>query len=143
MENPLSTPASLRESAEFMDQMRRGSAEWLTGQIKTKQLIPEGELRTILGVNQECITDALNANRMYFISMPSGERYFPAFVCDEKYDLQTLELVCQKLGSIPGSSKHFFYTSKSTYLQGKFLLAALETGNIEQVLTAAEGFSER
>lgn len=140
---PIATASSAGDSAEFMEQLRHGSAKWLADQVETKEFLVENELRELLSVNEKWVAKALSENRLFFVAAPSGEQYFPVFFCSKKYPNGMLEEVCKRLGGLPGISKHFFFMSRSTYLQSRTPLEALESGKLAEVLIAAEGFAER
>ncbi len=140
---PLATEESIRAGAEYMRQVRQDAMTTLLARIERKDFVPRDELRELLGVNDEWITDALADNRLFFVLGPSEVHYFPSFYADAIFDREALESVCHKLGDLSGASKYFFFTSKSTFLRTRTPLEALSAGMLTEVLIAAEGFAER
>ena len=76
---------------------------------------------------------------MFFLDV-DGERYFPAFFVDPRYDVKKVEKISKVLGTLPGSSKLQFFLNGRQSLEGKTPLEALNAGQDAQVLAAAEGF---
>ena len=140
---PLTTEESIRAGAEYMRQAQQDAMSTLLAKIERKDFIPRDELRELLGVSDEWITDAVADNRLFFVLGPSEVHYFPSFYAGAIYHREALETVCQKLGDLSGASKYFFFTSKSTFLRTRTPLKALSDGMLTEVLIAAEGFAER
>ena len=140
---PMRTEQSIREGEAHVEQGRRNAVITLLERIARKELITEDELRKMLGVSRKWVTDAVTTNRLFRMQTPAGEDFYPAFYGNPYYGQQSLAMVCQKLGDLPGASKFHFFTSKSTYLGIKTPLEALKDGMLDKALTAAQGFVER
>lgn len=119
----------------------RSRAE-IQGMIQRGELITSGQLQTRLGVGRQAISGAIKAGRMFAIVGPGGENFYPAFYADHTIDRRALEKVSKELGTLPASSKLFFFTNKSTQL-GSSPVEALRDGRLADVITAARGFVER
>lgn len=138
----MSTPESRRRGKEAMAAGAQNAAATLQARIASKELISSGELQRALDVQRQAISLAVKKNRMFAMVGPSGENFYPAFYADSSLDRRALEAVSQTLGSLPGASKFYFFTAKSTFL-GETPLEALRKGRVDAVLSAAAGFAER
>lgn len=138
----MSTPLSVRQGNEAITRAEQNAAVTTAARIENNELISSGELQHALQVKRQAISSAVKAKRLFAMVGPSGENYYPAYYADPTLDRRTLEQVSKALGSLPASSKHHFFTSKSTLLQ-ETPLDALRKGRAAEVLTAAAGFAER
>ena len=91
---------------------------------------------------KQALSKAISANRMFYVDV-KGERRFPAFFAESRYDRKQLERVCQLLGDLPGAAKWQFFVSPKASLGNATPLDALAKGGYAQVRVAAEGFAER
>lgn len=137
------TEQSIREGEAYMEKTRRDAVITLLERVARKELISEDELRKKLGVNRKWIPEAVTANRLFYMQTPAGGTFYPAFFGNPAYNRHSLEIICEKLGNLPGPSKLHFFTSKSTYLGIRTPLEALSEGMFTEVLITAEGFAER
>jgi hypothetical protein len=137
------TQDSERESAEFMAEMRRGSAAAMKRRIANKELLPSKEFQEALDIRRQSISDAVQSGRMFALAGPSGENYYPAFYADADLDRRSVEKVSKALGQLPAASKYFFFTSKSSFLGAETPLEALKKSRVADVLVAAAGFAVR
>ena len=129
------------ESANFMAEMRSGSAAALQRSIARKDLLPSKEFQDALKVSRQSVSDAVKTGRMFALVGPSGENYYPAFYADPDLDRRAVEKVSKVLGTLPGASKYFFFTSKSVFLGAQTPVDALKSGRLADVLVAAAGFA--
>lgn len=129
-------------NANIMTRLRRESAAALQLRIESKELLPLSEFSEALKVSVQSIDDAVKDGRMFVVPGPGGDEFFPAFYADKGLNRDSLELVAEALGDVSGTSKYYFFTSQSTFLEAT-PLEALVQGRLEDVLTAAEGFRER
>jgi len=136
------TAKSIREGNEAMERAVAAAAEAVKERIEKGELITSAALQSALKVNRQAISGAVKADRLFSIVGPSGKNYYPAFYADPKLDRRAIEKVSKALGSLPGSSKYYFFTQKFTSLQAT-PLEALRKGKLEQVLVTAAGFVER
>lgn len=137
------TEQSVRENALVVEEMRRGSAAAMQRRIASKELLPSKEFQEALKIRRQSISDAVQAGRMFALVGPSGENYYPAFYADAELDRRSVEKASKALGALPGASKYFFFTSKSTFLGGDTPIEALKKGRLMEVLAAAAGFAVR
>lgn len=110
--------------------------------IRNGELVSSGTLQEALGVKRQALSGAVKAGRLFSLTGPSGENFYPAFFADPGLDRRAVEKVAKVLGTLPAASKYFFFTSKSTLLQ-ETPLQALRRGRLDEVLTAAAAFSQR
>lgn len=122
----------------LMEQMQRDAVIFLLERIARKELITEDEFRKKAGVSRKWIAEAVKADRLFFMRSPSGENFYPSFYGDPAYERQSLELICEKLGRRPGSSKFHFFTRKSICLDVQTPLEALKDGMLTKILVLAE-----
>lgn len=139
----MSTPESIRQGNEAMARAEQNSSATTAARIATRELINSGELQRARDVKRQAISGAVKTRRLFAILGPSGENYYPAFFADPSLDQRAVEAVSKALGSLPAASKYFFFTAKSTFLQGLTPLEALRKGQKAEVLVAAAGFAER
>ncbi|MYM81807.1 hypothetical protein GTP44_07525 [Duganella sp. FT50W] len=129
-------------NANVMTRLRRESAAALQLRIESKEFLPLCEFSEALKISVQSIDDAVMDGRMFAISDPAGEEFYPAFYADRSLSRDQLETVAKALVGVPATSKFHFFTSKSTFL-GETPLEALVQGRLEDVLTAAAGFRQR
>lgn len=139
-------PAELETSVsteDFMAQLRRQETAQREKDIREGKLLPSAEMSRRLGVRPQSLSAALKKKRMFVITGPSGEYYYPAFFADDKkYDRPVLEKVCMALGDLPAGSKWDFFTTQRLSLGGKSPLEALAKGKVDAVMNAAKAFVE-
>lgn len=110
--------------------------------IANHEFISSGKLQSALEVTRQALSNAVKGQRLFAIVGPSLKNYYPAYYADPTLDRRSLERVSKVLGSLPASSKHYFFTSRLTTLQ-ETPLDALRKGWEVEVLVAAAGFAER
>lgn len=138
----MSTPESILQGNEAMVRAEQNASVTIAASIANNELISSGALQRALGVRRQAISAAVKAKRLFAMVGPSGENYYPAYYADPTLDRRILEQVSKTLASLPASSKHHFFTSKSTNLR-ESPIDALRKGREAEVLAAAAGFAER
>ena len=136
---PLATVESIEAGKRVMAEFRQASATAVLARIESKELITGSELAARLSVTEDALGATVASGQLFFIAGPAGEPCYPVFFADRQYSKGWLGEVCQALGSLPGPSKYFFLTRKSTRL-GETPLEALVSGRLAQVLVSAETF---
>lgn len=140
--SPFVTPESLKEGQWMMVEFRKASAAAVSARIDNKELISGGDLALRLGINEAALSTARESGRVFFLCSQEGERFYPSFFADGRYDFNSLSQISQALGDLPGPSKYHFFTTKSHTL-GSTPLEALAEGRLVKVLNSAVGFNER
>lgn len=135
----LATAESIEEGRRIREAFRLGSAAAVLARIERKELIRGSELAARLNVTEDALGATVASGQLFSICGPRGELYYPTFFAEERYAKAGVSAVSQALGSLPGSSKYFFLTRKSTRL-GETPLEALVSGRFAQVLVSAETF---
>jgi hypothetical protein len=110
--------------------------------VKKGEAVSPGEFIERMSWSRQALSKALNSNRVFFLSH-QNERYYPAFFFDERYERKHLESVSKELGDTPGVSKWLFFTSPKASLGGVSPLAALERGQLNDVLNSAHAYLDR
>lgn len=95
-----------------------------------------------LQFTRQALSKALKSQRIFYVEV-QGQRHYPAFFLDPRYERRQLEDVSRALGELPGPSKLQFFMTKKASLQGLTPLQALARGQFSRVRTAAQGFAER
>lgn len=127
----------------LISQTEREKAE----QIMSK-MVEEGALVTSAvfverwSFSRQALSKALKAQRVFYVEI-SGQRYYPDFFLDSRYERRQLEEVSKALGELPGASKLQFFTTRKASLMEQTPLDALARGQFSRVRTAAQGFAER
>ena len=93
------------------------------------------------GFTKQALSKALATDRLFYLEV-GGQRYYPAFFIDPRYERTKVERVSKTLGGLPGASKLQFFLNGRGSLEGRTPLQALAAGKYAQVLAAAEGFAE-
>ena len=110
--------------------------------VKSRQLLGSSAFASRIGWTRQALHKAQLANRVFYLES-GGERFYPAFFADDRYQRHHLEAVAKLLGDLPGGAKWLFFTTPKGSLSRRTPLHALEKGQLAQVKTAAEGFAER
>jgi len=105
-------------------------------------LISSAEFCAEAGLSFQALENALAALRIFAIEL-KGQRLFPDFFLDEKFDRRRLASICRALGNVPGGSKLQFFTTPKGSLGGRTPLDALADGDLAAVRVTARGFVER
>lgn len=88
-------------------------------------------------ISRQALSKAQQERRLFHVEV-DGERYFPSFFVDSRYDRAKLETVSKALGDLPGATKLHFFLRKRGSLAGATPLEAIASGSYQQVLNAAE-----
>lgn len=139
---PMTTPTSIAAGDAAMAASHTSALATLRARIESGELIGSAALQSALDIKRQAISNAVKAGRLFALTGPSGDNYYPAFYADPGLDRRAVEKVAKALGTLPGASKLFFFTSKSTLLR-ETPLEALRQGRLAEVLTAAAGFIGR
>lgn len=138
----MTTPKAVCEGDTLVAQAWVKSNATMASRIANGEFLTSGELQGRLHIKRAAISGAVKAGRMFAVVGPSGDNFYPSYFADEGLDRRALEKVSKSLGTLPASSKHHFFTAKSTLL-GTTPLEALRKGRVNDVLTAAAAFAER
>ena len=114
----------------------------MASMVREGMLVPPAVFAQALGITRQALSKALKARRVFYVEV-AGERCYPEFFLDPRYERRQLERVSQALGELPGASKLQFFLNSKAALNGATPLEALAKGRYAQVRTAAEGFAER
>lgn len=131
-----------RQNHAFITRLQREADEGMQDDIRTGRLLSSSEMIGRLKLSKQALSAAVKNQRMFALSGPSGENYYPAFFADSAYDRRILELVSKKLGTLSSGSKWQFFTMPKASLTGQTPLVALKKGKLTDVLAAAEAFME-
>ena len=140
---PVDSCKSRVTTADFVATLVREEAEYRRKQVASHELLRGPELRALLQISPQALSGAVRAKRFYALRGPGDVAVFPAFFANPSPARLSIELVCRALGSLPGATKHFFFTSARFSLGGLTPLQALEIGKEAEVLSLAEAFVER
>lgn len=125
-------PKSQRENAE----------QSMAAMVRDGALIAPAAFAQAMSFTRQALSKALKANRVFYVEV-AGERHYPDFFLNPRYQRRQIERVSQVLGDLPGPSKFQFFLNPKASLEGLNPLDALARGKYTQVHTAAEGFAER
>jgi hypothetical protein len=140
---PTSEPKQVEQRNEkFMEGMAAQAVKRRKEEIASGKLLSATTLAARLSLTTQAVSAAVRADRMFVLSGPSGEGYFPAFFANEKYPRRALEKVSKALGKLPGASKWQFFTTPRISLSAKTPLEALSKGQVDSVLAAAAAFMD-
>lgn len=120
----------------------KGVVDVLPELLRTRQALPAADFAQRLGWTRQALSKALAANRVFCFER-GGDRYYPAFFTDKRYERRHIEAVSKLLGDIPGGAKWLFFTSPKGSLSRLTPLQALERGKLAEVKAAAEGYAQR
>ncbi|WP_157615811.1 hypothetical protein [Rhizobacter sp. Root404] len=139
---PMTTAKSIREGKKFMARAKEAEAARTSVLIETGELITSGELQRRLQVNRQAVSRALKELRLFAVSSPTGESFYPAFCTEATLDRRSLGRVSKALGALPPLAKFDFFHQKSRRLQ-ESALDALRKGRLAEVLAVAAEYAER
>jgi hypothetical protein len=133
------------QAERLRNEARKNFHEWrVTDQnvvlqkIKSKELLTLPEFLDTRGVSKRAVGSAMAWGRMFYITGPDGQDYYPTFFADPSdYVRQCLGKVCQALGDIPSYAKYQFLTTDSHWLiNGGTPIQAIRMGRVDDVLQA-------
>lgn len=135
------------QAERLRNEARQNLREWrITDQdvvlqkIKSKELLTLPEFLDTRGVSKRAVGSAMAWGRMFCITGPDGQDYYPTFFADSSdYVRQCLGKVCQALGDIPAYAKYQFLTTDSHWLiNGGTPIQAIRMGRVYDVLQATK-----
>jgi len=129
-----------QENEAFMSELRNQEQALRAQDIAAKKLLSSVEMRERLSFTPQALSAAVRAKRMFVLTGPSGESFYPAFFADARYDRRDLEKISKALGGLSGGSKWGFFTTAKISLENNTPLDALAKGKLDAVLLAAAGF---
>ncbi|MGZ3237640.1 MAG: hypothetical protein ACXU8A_09725 [Burkholderiaceae bacterium] len=135
-----SKPNTSTAAEVFVSKFKAQSDSIRLQAIADGTLISASDLSERMHITKLAISKATVSNRIFAVSAPTGELYYPAFFAEEEIDRRNLEKVCKILGDLPGGSKLQFFMTPKTSLGGKTPLEALRKGHVDDVLVSAAGF---
>ena len=129
--------------ARLMARVERGNAEQhMRRMVEDGELVDSTAFAYELKFSRQALSKALKACRVFYVEV-AGQRYYPDFFLDRRYERRQVEEVSKVLGELPGASKLQFFKTKKASLEGLTPLEALARGQFSRVRTAAQGFAER
>lgn len=134
------TPTGLEPPSELAS-ARAQAAQARKALIRSKAILPSGEITERLEMSRQALNKAIHANRLFALEF-DDTLYYPSFFADLTIARRPLERVCKALGRINSWEKWQFFTSPTLALANRTPLEALRDGDIKLVLAAAEGFAE-
>ena len=128
---------------KLVSQSQRKQAErYMRRLVEEGALVSATELIEVLNVSRQALSKSVKQHRLFYVEV-AGERYYPAFFIDRRYERRQLEQVSRVLGELPGASKLQFFLTPKASLDGQTPLDALAGGKYSRVRIAAEGFADR
>jgi hypothetical protein len=119
--------------AKLRDQANQG----LRKLVNEGVLIGRGTFQNERTITRQALSKAQQERRLFHVEI-DGEKYFPSFFVDSRYDRTKLEAVSKALGDLPGATKLHFFLHQRGSLAGATPLEAIASGEYQKVLNAAE-----
>jgi len=119
--------------AKLREQANQGLRKFVNEGI----LIGRGAFQDERTITRQALSKAQQERRLFHVEV-DGEKYFPSFFVDSRYDRAKLESVSKALGDLPGATKLHFFLHKRGSLAGATPLEAIARGDYQKVLSAAE-----
>lgn len=117
--------------------------EVILKRIKSKELLTLTELLETRGVSKRTVSIAITAGRVFCITGPDGQDYYPAFFADSSEHIrQGLAKVCRALEGVHPYKKYKFLTTYSQWIGGDTPVNAIRSGRVNDVLHAVEWLLE-
>ncbi len=126
---------------DAMADLRRQERAMRERDVEAGRLVSPATLTARLGITPQALSAAVRARRMFALTGPSGERLYPWFFADAKYERRDLEKVSKALGGLAGSVKWAFFMTPKISLGNKRPLDVLHS-KMERVLSLAAGLLE-
>jgi len=136
------TEGAAAANRDFMAGLARQEQLLRQQDIAAGRLLGSAEIRERLGISRQALSAAVRAQRLFALTGPSGDYFYPAFFADARHDRAVLEKVSRALGSLPGGAKWEFFTTPRLSLGRKTPLQALSKGQVDAVLAAAAAFAD-
>lgn len=130
------------EAERVAQSAKRKGSEHLEALVQSHELLEPAAFAAQLDWTRQALSKALAAHRVFYVEV-QGNRYYPSFFTDSRYERRQLEAVSKALADLPGTAKLLFMTTPKASLEGLTPLQALERGRHEAVRTAAAGFAQR
>ena len=131
-----------KDGGRLVSRFEHEKAEYfMTKMVGEGALVDSAVFVDRLKVSRQALSKALKAHRVFYVV--SGQRFYPDFFLDKRYERRQVELVSKALGELPGASKLQFFLGKKASLEGRTPLDALARGHFSRVRVAAQGFAER
>lgn len=112
--------------------------EVILRKMKSKELLKLPEFLEAGGTDKRTVRTAMTTDRMFCITGPDGQDYYPAFFADSNdYIRDCLGKVCRALKDIPAYAKYQFLTTNNTLIGGQ-PLDALHHARVNEVLDATK-----
>ncbi|NHZ35992.1 hypothetical protein [Massilia rubra] len=137
-------PTATNDASEgrlLMEELRRQERARRMADVKAGRLISSSTLRERLGMTAQALGAAVRAKRMFSVNGPEGERLYPAFFADPKYEHRDLETISKALADLSGSIKFAFFTTPSISLGNRRPLDVIPT-RMDRILSLAQGLVE-
>ena len=137
---PIQAERLRNEARQNLREWRVTDQDVVSQKIKSKELLTLPEFLDTRGVSKRAVGSALAWGRMFCITGPDGQDYYPTFFADSSdYVRQCLGKVCQALGDIPAYAKYQFLTTDSHWLiNGGTPIQAIRMGRVDNVLQATK-----
>jgi hypothetical protein len=120
-----------------MAKLRAQANQGLRKLVEEGVLMGRGAFQDERTITRQALSKAQQERRLFHVEV-DGEKYFPSFFVDSRYDRAKLEAVSKALGELPGATKLHFFLHKRGSLAGTTPLEAIASGNYQKVLNAAE-----
>lgn len=120
-----------------MAKLREQANQGLRKLVGEGVLMSRGAFQDERAITRQALSKAQQERRLFHVEV-DGEKYFPSFFVDSRYDRAKLEAVSKALGELPGATKLHFFLHKRGSLAGATPLEAITSGNYQKVLNAAE-----
>ncbi len=132
-----------KNDSRLVSQAERARADsFMAKMVNEGALVDSTTFVERLKVSRQALSKALKAKRVFYVEV-SGQRFYPDFFLDKRYERRQVELVSKALGELAGASKLQFFLTKKASLEGRTPLDALARGQFSRVRIAAQGFAER
>lgn len=123
-----------QEGAKMLQKWLVQDQEVILGKIKSKELLTLPEFLEVAGCNKRAVSTAIMAGRLFCITGPDGQDYYPAFFADSnEYVRKCLGKVCQAMRGISAYGKYLFLTTNNVLIGGQ-PLDAIHHARIDEVL---------
>lgn len=120
-----------------MAKLREQANQGLRKFVNEGVLMGRGAFQEERTITRQALSKAQQERRLFHVEV-DGEKYFPSFFVDSRYDRAKLESVSKALGDLPGATKLHFFLHKRGSLAGATPLEAIARGDYQKVLNAAE-----
>lgn len=133
--------SEIDDNQEFLAEMHQRALLRRQRFFDDGELVTAEELCNRLDISPSALEQAVLDHRMFSVSGPKGETWYPAFLADPYY--ANLEQISLELGDMPGEEKWAFFTTPKHSLGGDTPLVSLQLHNYGYVLKTAVEYRER